>query len=53
MKQLAEKLVPEEEEEEDMTEEMITWQKIVGTRRKSMGPQFSMTHFNPTGPTPL
>ena len=33
----------DDDEEED--EEAISWQRIVGTRRKSMGPQFAMTHF--------
>ncbi|KAL5260390.1 hypothetical protein ACHWQZ_G010492 [Mnemiopsis leidyi] len=33
-------------EETSDSEEAISWQRIVGTRRKSMGPQFAMTHFS-------
>ena len=35
---------PEGDEEESEEEE--AWTKIIGERRKSMGPQFSMTHFS-------
>ena len=35
----------DEDEDDDEDEEAISWQRIVGTRRKSMGPQFAMTHF--------
>ena len=34
------------EENSDEGEDM-SWKKIVGERRKSMGPQFAMTHFRP------
>jgi hypothetical protein len=39
----------EEDSVEDMSDdsEDLSWKKIVGERRKSMGPQFSMTHFRP------
>ena len=36
--------VDDDGSEED---EELSWNKIVGERRKSMGPQFSMTHFRP------
>ena len=40
----------DEDSGEDLSDddsEDLSWKKIVGERRKSMGPQFAMTHFRP------
>jgi hypothetical protein len=53
MRRLSQRMLPSEEEEDDLlieeeeeTDDGMPWKKIVGVRRKSMGPQFSMTHFS-------